>query len=143
MKDPTKPLMIGYNTLLSGITVSGREVGYYRLQAPYPAKNPMIVLTGFLALNDNTRNTFKCDATVDLMIITSFEGDFGNGELADDIANEVLQRVIPEPGKSGVSAAGFTVASATCRGIKDYQYNRDDRTVYEKRITIEHLIYQI
>ena len=143
MKDVSKPLIDGYFALLDGMVIDGHVVPFCHLKATYPVKAPYILCTGIITSNTNTRDEFDGDATIDLTIYTEFDGDFGNMDLANLIAAEIFNRVIPEPGTTNIEAVGFTVAGAKSRGTRDFEHSLDSKTTFGKRITIEHLIYQL
>lgn len=143
MKDVVLPLRVGYFTLLNGMVVGGKTIQVFDSAPIHPASSPYIVIEGIVPISENTKDSFMAEVTVDLVVHTSFQGDYGGGKQADLIVNEILERVIPTPGKSGVSATGFNVYRAKhLRTNGEIQY-QDTRTIYPKRVTIEHLVEQI
>lgn len=142
MKDVVLPLRIGYVNLLAGLVVEGKAIPVYDLVAPYPAQTPYIIIEQMNFQSDNTKDSFMWEGTVDLLIYTTYQGDFGGREYADKILNAIQQLIIPSPGKSGVSAEGFNVYMAKqSRSNDEFDYSTVKRT-YRKRLTIDHLIQQ-
>lgn len=146
MKNIQKALSRGYNDLLDGMLINGNEISFYYLKAPYPAICPYILITGIHSpANRNTRDAggFGSDTTVDVFIYNEVVGDFGNMDLVDAIYDEFALRVIPDPGVTNVSAEGFNVTGARIIRVIDAVVPQKGKTTFEKRVTIEHLIYQI
>ncbi len=143
MKNVTKPLTTGYFNLLNNMVVDGKTVTFHYLKAPFPTVGPYILMNGLYTVNKNTRSSFCGETTVSLIIYTEFDGDYGSMDLADLIADEVLERVIPEPGKTNIVAQGFNVKGGRMIGMRDYETSSDTKSTYEKRISIEHLIDQL
>lgn len=144
MKDITKPLTIGYFNLLDGMEIEGVTVPFFDLMAGWPEGAPYILLTGIISDNRNTADSFDSVTTVDLLICTWFAGDFGSMNLADAISQEILNRVVPRPGHTNVEAEGFNIMGARLvfsRGLPPD--HRQDKTVFEKRLTFEHLTEQL
>lgn len=143
MKIVGKPLSEGYFALLNNMLVDGREIGFYYLQAPYPTDEPYILITGIHAENENDDDAFYGDVKVDLNVYTCFPGDYGTMDVADAIANEMMERLIPSPSVSGVTAEGFNIYGARMVGSRDAIHSLDNKKTFEKKITIEHLIEQL
>lgn len=146
MKNIQKALSKGYNDLLDGMFIEGKEISFYYLKAPYPATGPYILITGIHSpANRNTRDKdgFGSETTVDVFIYDEAVGDFGNMDLVDAIYDEFALRVIPEPDVTNVLAEGFNVTGARLIRVSDAVVPQQGKTTFEKRITIEHLIYQI
>lgn len=143
MKNVSRPLVTGYRNLLNNMVVDGKQIPFFYLRAKIGAKAPYVILTGITTFAKNTRDDFDGEATVDLSIYTEFNGDFGSMNPADDIADELLERVIPAPGTTNVQAEGFTVAGAKLVGSRDHESRTAAKVTLEKKITIEHLIYQL
>lgn len=149
MKDVVKPLRTGYFELLTGITdpnnklyFNDKLVGVYDSRAPYPAKTPYVILSDISVISENTKTSFGNEVTVNLLVYTTFEGDFGGREDAEDICNQILEMVIPRPGWSGVQLEDFNVSSAVLIGMDDEDSYSDTKYTYRKRITIQHLVWQ-
>lgn len=143
MKDIKLPLRIGYIDLLDGINVNGKVIPMFDLEAPYPENAPYIIIDGIIPIQNNTRDDFSGEVTVELLIYTVYKGDFGGREEADLIANAVLGLLIPTPGKSGVSASGFNVFRAKLLTSNDEMSYTDTRRTYRRRLTIEHFVQQL
>lgn len=143
MKDVEYPLRAGYVALLDGLTVGGKSIKVFDLVAPKPEETPYIIIDGIVPISNNTKDDFNSEVTVDLVIYTSYKGDFGGRKEADLIANAALRLVIPTPGKSGVSANGFNVYMAKLvSSNNELDYSVTKRT-YRKRVTIEHFIQEL
>jgi len=149
MKDVVKPLRTGYFELLTGITdptnklyFNDKPVGVYDSRAPYPAKTPYVILSDISTITENTKSSFGNEVTVNLLVYTTFEGDFGGREDAEDICDQVLEMIIPIPGRSGVQLEDFTVSNAVLVGMDDEDSYSDTKYTYRKRITIQHLVWQ-
>lgn len=143
MKNVNKPLAEGYFNLLNGIVVEGKTVALHYLKAVYPTEAPYMVITGMYTQNENDNSDFWGYTTVDLNIYTEFQGDFGSMNLADEIANALMEILMPAPGVTPLQAEGFNVSTCKMRGSRDYNDTSDDKSTYEKKITLEHLIFQI
>lgn len=143
MEDVVLPLRIGYMSLLSGIIFEGKTVSVYDLIADAKAETPYIIIEKMVFQPDNTKDSFMWEGSVDLLIYTTYQGDFGGREEADKILGIIQKRIIPKPGKSGVSAQGFKVYMAKRGGSNDeFDYSTTKKT-YRKRLSIEHLIQQL
>jgi len=137
------PIRTGYFNLLNNIVVGEKMIPVYDMVAPIPAQTPYIIIDGILPISDNTKDSFMYELTVDLLIYTSYKGDFGGRKAADLITREILKKVIPTPGKSGVNAAGFNVYMAKFVASNNEFTNGDTQRTYRKRITFEHKADQI
>lgn len=149
MKDVVKPLRTGYYELLTGITdpenklyFNDNIVQVYDSRADYPAKTPYVILSDISTISENTKSSFGNEVTVNLLVYTTFEGDFGGREDAEDICNQIMEMIIPNPGQSGVILDDFTVSNAVLVGMDDEDSYSDTKYTYRKRITIQHLVWQ-
>lgn len=143
MKLSSLPLRRGYYQLLNEIEVGDYTIPFFDKKAPNPSQTPYIIIQGITPFSGNTKDNFGESTQVTLFVYTSYMGDFGGTELADLITEQVLELVIPEPGKSGVSATGFNVYMAKLVDTKDEKFEHEAKTTFRKRITIEHLIQQL
>ncbi|WP_342088015.1 hypothetical protein [Dyadobacter sp. OTU695] len=143
MKDIIGPLTIGYCSLLDGMVVNGKTIRFYELTADYDTLEPYILLTSIGTSNTNTRDSFDGKVIVHLTVFTAFDGDFGDGLLADAIGNEILERVIPLPGTTNIQAEGFNIMGAKLADNRPYKTDLPDRRIYEKVLVIEHLTEQL
>ncbi len=143
MKDIKLPLRIGYLSLLDGITVNSKVIEVFDMEAPYPENAPYIIIDGIIPVQNNTKDGFLAEVTVELLIYTTYQGDFGGREDADLIADAVLGMLIPSPGRSGVSATGFNVYMAKLITSTDEMSYTDTRRTYRRRLVIEHLVQQL
>lgn len=143
MKDVALPLRTGYVQALSGLTVAGRPVPVYDYMAPYPEAVPYIIISEILGVGDGTKSSFGQEVTIDLLVYTSYFGDFGGRKGAEQIIEQVLGRIMPAPGQCGVSAAGFNVVTAKLLGSADELTRHDTKNTYAKRVTIEHKVFQL
>lgn len=143
MKDIIGPLTVGYCGLLNGISVDGNTILFYELSADLNTLEPYILLTSIGTSNTNTKDSFNGSAIVHITVFTAFDGDFGDGSLADAIGNEILERVIPAPGKTNVVASGFNIKGAKLVSNRNYKTELPDRRIYEKVLVIEHLTQQL
>ncbi|MCF0059937.1 hypothetical protein MUK70_11860 [Dyadobacter chenwenxiniae] len=143
MKDVVLPLRVGYLALLDNIVVEGREIQAFDLQADSGVEPPYIVIEGIFQISNNTKDSFGGEVTVDILVYNEFKGDFGGRETTDKITDEILTRVIPVPGRSGVAASGFNVYMAKLVGSNDEMNYANTGRKYRKRITIEHLVEQL
>jgi len=137
------PIRAGYFSLLSGIVIGGKTIPVFDMVADIPTQTPYIIIDGILPISENTKDSFMYELTVDLLVYTSFKGDFGSRKPGDLIVREILKRVVPSPGKSGVSAAGFNVYMAKFVGSNNELTNGDTQRTYRKRITFQHLAEQL
>jgi len=143
VKDITLPLRIGYGALLNNLTVEGNAIEVFDMMAPKGANPPYVVIAGIGSFANNTKSSFGDEVVVDLLIYSRYDGDFGGREETDLIANEMLQRIIPSPGKSGVSASGFNVYMAKKTDSQDETDYTSTGRKYRKRVTIEHLVEEL
>jgi hypothetical protein len=143
VRDIKRPLRIGYISALNGLTVSGKAIKTYDKIAPHGVSAPYIIIDSIVPISNNTKDGFFADVTVDLLIYSTNQGDFGGSEDTDLIVDAVLGIVIPQPGKSGVSAAGFNVYMAKQVGSNDEFEVTNSKRVYYTRLTIEHSVQQL
>lgn len=143
MEEVELPIRTGYFNLLNGIMVGGKAIPVFDMTAPIPVQTPYIIIDGILPITENTKDTFLYELTVDLLIYTSYKGDFGGRKAGDLIAREILKKVVPTPGKSGVLAAGFNVYMGKFLASNNEFTNGDTQRTYRKRITFEHKAQQI
>jgi len=137
------PIRIGYYNLLNDLEVGEGLIPVFDMQAPYPESVPYIIIDGIVPVAFNTKDTFGYELTVELLIYTTFKGDFGGRKDSDLIAKEILKKVIPSPGKSGVVAAGFSVYMAKLVTSNNETSYIDTKRIYRKRMTFEHLVEQL
>jgi len=149
MKDVVRPLRTGYYELLTGITnpdyklyFNDKPVEVYDTRATYPAETPYVILSDISTISDNTKSTFGNEVTVNLLVYTTFEGDFGGREDAEEISDQILEMVIPSPGRSGVQIENFNVSMAKLIGMDDEESISDTKYTYRKRIVIQHAVWQ-
>lgn len=142
MKDVVLPIRRGYFSLLNNMVVDGKPIPAFDMIAPKTAKPPYVVIENIMYINENTKDTFGGEVTVDLLVYDRSDGDFGGRQESDRIANEIYTRVIPSPGKSGVTAAGFDVIMARNLGAQDEMDYQATGRKYRKRISIEHTVWE-
>lgn len=136
------PLRTGYYSLLNNITVDGKQIPAFDMVAPKNVNPPYVIIENIMYINENTKDSFGGEVTVDLLVHSRYDGDFGGREESDKIANAIYGLVIPSPGKSGVSAAGFDVIMAKNLGAQDEMDYAATGRKYRKRITIEHTVWE-
>lgn len=142
MKDVVLPLRIGYVGVLQNMVVGENTLGVYDMIAPSDAQEPYIIIQGISPISNNTKTDFGYDVTVDLLVYSRTDGDFGGREETDLITNKILELLIPTPGKSAVQAAGFNVISAKLVAIEPEFDIENTGRKYRNRITIEHIAWQ-
>ena len=142
MKDPGLEIRTAYWNLLDGLTVGAITVPAFDYMATFPEAVPYIILGETLNIAQNTKDTFGTECTVDILIYTAYNGDFGGRKLADQIANAVLAVAIPTPGMPGITTTSFNVTSAKLLGVSDELTRGDGKNTFLKRITIEHIIFE-
>lgn len=142
MKDVVLPIRTGYYGLLNNMVVDGQTIQVFDMVAPKNVNPPYVVIENIMYINENTKDSFGGEVTVDLLVYDREDGDFGGREQSDKIANEIYRRVIPTPGKSGVSAAGFDVIMARNLGANDEMDYQATGRKYRKRISIEHTVWE-
>lgn len=142
MKDVGLPIRRGYFSLLNNMTVNGKQIPVFDMVAPAGVNPPYVIIDQIMYINENTKDSFGGEVTVDLLVQSRYDGDFGGREESDLIANEIYQRVIPSPGKSAVTATGFDVIMARNLGANDEFDYQDTGRKYRKRISIEHTVWE-
>lgn len=124
------------------MVVDGKQIPVFDMVAPVNVKPPYVIIDSIMYINENTKDSFGGEVTVDLLVHARYDGDFGGRQETDRIANEIYKKVIPSPGKPGVLAAGFDVTMARNLGANDdFDYAASGRK-YRKRITIEHTVWE-
>lgn len=142
MKDVALPIRTGYYSLLNNMTVDGKQIPVFDMVAPVKATPPYVIIDSIMYINENTKDSFGGEVTVDFLVQSRFDGDFGGREESDKIANKLYELSIPSPGKAAVTAAGFDVTMAKNLGANDeFDYQNTGRK-YRKRISIEHTVWE-
>jgi hypothetical protein len=142
MKDVVLPLRTGYVSLLNNMTVDGKQIPVFDMVAPVRATPPYVIIDSIMYVNDNTKDTFGGEVTVDFLVHARYDGDFGGREETDKIANKLYEIAIPSPGKAAVTAEGFDVTMAKNLGASDEMDYLATGRKYRKRISLEHTVWE-
>jgi len=142
-KDATKEIRKHYVELLAGLEVNSKSIPVFNL-AKVNSKPPYILIFGGTSENNDTKNGFSDNITVNVQVHTSFTGDFGGEEFADDVVNEIIERRYDQstPGVYG-STENFNIITCT-RNIQEAARIETPTSVHILRqIQFSHFIEQI
>lgn len=142
MKDVGLPIRRGYFSLLNNMTVDGKQIPVFDMIAPADVSPPYVIIDQIMYINENTKDSFGGEVTVDFLVQSRYDGDFGGREESDLIANKLYQLAIPSPGRAAVTATGFDVIMAKNLGANDEFDYQDTGRKYRKRISIEHTVWE-
>ena len=77
MKDVELPIRTGYYSLLNNMTVDGKQIPVFDMVAPKSATPPYVIVDSIMYVNENTKDSFGGEVTVDFLVKSRFDGDFG------------------------------------------------------------------
>jgi hypothetical protein len=132
----------GYNTTLTGMVVAGKSVKVYDMWADSDAVTPYVIIKNMSWVSENTKDSFGGRVFVNLMVHGESKGDFGGRKPTDLVAAEVLKRVIPTPGKSGVQRTGIDVIMARLDDSDDSHNWQTTGRTYSRSLMIEHIVWE-
>lgn len=137
MKDPTSELHDAYYTLLNGnVTVNGTEIPVYKWERPGSEMRIEIATT---TLEDNSsKDTYIMNVLQDITIVSSLR-IADERQVADDIANEVVQLVVAD---TFMTMDSFTMLNATLESSEAFEDAGYDATTYRKDLTFRHIIVE-
>lgn len=132
----------GYFALLNNMVVAGKQIPVYDFQAPGTKEPPYVLIGGMTWVSENTKDSFGGRVFVSLEVYAEAKGDFGGRKPSDLIAAEILKRVIPSPGRSGVQRTGIDVIMAKLAESDDSYAWRPVGRTYQRSLTIEHIVWE-
>lgn len=144
MKDAGFALAVAYTNLLANLTYEGKTVGVYSLQAPNNATAPFYVIIGpWVAQKSNTKTGFGQKGEINLDVVTRSGAGAVSKKPASDIADLITALITPEPGKTGLTVAGFGQVVTIIDGVRDMSQLSTTDTLVRKIITISHHLNQV
>ena len=141
MKLPSKQVQIAYYTALNGnVTYNSAEVPVYDV-VPTASSYPYIVL-GDQIINDrpSTKDSFITDVTMQVDVVTGFEGNYGGKSQMYDISSDVTDIIRT---RVPLSLTGFTMITSTLDLASIIVEQTDTHILYINRIRFRHLIQEI
>ena len=142
MKDCANSVRTIYVNALNGnISYNGKNVPVYG-QSPFktPPQN-YVVIGNITEVADNTNHTFQNSVEVVIDIYSEQYRVYDNA-VVDNIASQVLNILIPNPGITGFSDADFWVFPMSRSSSRYLPLQNGDNFVARKIITISNLVNQ-
>ena len=146
MKDPSFTLRDTYSNMLTGnLLHEGETVGVYDGFAPGGAVPPYVILGPQTVVpRDATSCSFMSDCSLVVIVVTAFPTDEqGNKRMADDIANQITQIMIPAPRANINLGTEFSCLKTTLAGINTSTSQDKVNKYHEKAIRFAHLIKEL
>jgi hypothetical protein len=103
-KDPQFDLRKAYFETLTNITSNGQPVEVFDEIVPSTAAYPAIVFMQQTGRNDGNKDRFIRDEIIDIHVITKFVSDTGGKKVANDIVNQIANKVLLGPSNFGISS---------------------------------------
>lgn len=103
-KDPQFELRKAYFETLTNITSNGQPVEVFDEIVPSTAAYPAIVFMQQTGRNDGNKDRFIRDEIIDIHVITKFVSDTGGKKVANDIVNQIANKVLLGPSNFGISS---------------------------------------
>jgi len=103
-KDPQFELRKAYFETLTDITSNGQPVEVFDEIVPSTAAFPAIVFMQQTGRNDGNKDRFIRDEIIDIHVITKFLSDTGGKKVANDIVNQIANKVLLGPSNFGISS---------------------------------------
>lgn len=105
MKSPAKALKNAYETALQALSVGGQQTHFFKSlkQATGPR---YMYISDYTENQRSTKDAFGTEVTMGITCVAPFDGSNGQIDEADDMADQVIQTVVVEPG-SYMSITGF------------------------------------
>ncbi len=103
-KDPQFELRKAYFETLTNITSNGQPVEVFDEIVPSTAAFPAIVFMQQTGRNDGNKDRFIRDEIIDIHVITKFVSDTGGKKVANDIVNQIANKVLLGPSNFGISS---------------------------------------
>lgn len=103
-KDPQFELRKAYFETLTNITSNGQPVEVFDEIVPSTAAFPAIVFMQQTGRNDGNKDRFIRDEIIDIHVITKFVSDTGGKKVANDIVNQIANKVLLGPSNYGISS---------------------------------------
>lgn len=103
-KDPQFELRKAYFETLTNITSNSQPVEVFDEIVPSTAAFPAIVFMQQTGRNDGNKDMFIRDEIIDIHVITKFLSDTGGKKVANDIVNQIVNKVLLGPSNYGISS---------------------------------------
>lgn len=146
MRDSNKPLRIAYVSKLStpAIEYNGEEVPVWYVEAPPTETAKNYIVIGAIDNNDASTK-HKADTSTTIRVTIHTHNDVMNdGDAADVIGGEVMERIYPaDKTQLDLSADDLQVVSTELNGdfLQDYQAE-GARKYIDRILTFRHRIFQ-
>lgn len=145
MKDASYPLRVGYMTALGGLSFKGQEIVSHDEIKPYDDDSSMyIVVSGQTFDETSLKCGFETEHIISLNIVCKYALGSGTKKDSEDISNEVLSRVYPSTGVTGVSISeGFNIWKTRLVGSRTLVEETSDERIITKILTFQHSISEV
>lgn len=137
MKDAGYALRKAYFGLLSETL----DIGIYDEQANLPETGNYLILSTQNSRSDSSKDTFQSEEFITVDIVTRFAGLVGSKKTADDIADDILQAVMPTPSTTGLTITGFKIVSSSVT-TQTLSNQFGNQFIIRKLLIFNHLITQ-
>lgn len=134
MKDVSYKLRKAYFALLNTVL----DVNVYDETATQDAGNYVILSAQNSAIS-HTKDTFETEASIVIDVVTRFKGNVGTKKTCDEIANAILEAVMPTPSTIGLTVDGFRVVSLEV-STQTLSAQFGDEFIIRKLLTFNHIL---
>lgn len=144
MKDPAYTLRNAYYTYLNGnLTSGGNNVPVYDEYAPDNAPDTYVILGAQTGENRGSRQCFITYSSIILIVVTRFPAaEQGNKKQADDIADQIMRIINPDPATQIDLSPDFDCISTNVDGSTSSSTQDGVFKYIEKAIRFAHIIGQ-
>lgn len=130
-----------YKSLLAGISVNGRSIPVINL-ARVGTKPPYILIFGGNATPSDTKTSYNDEVSINVNVHTDFAADAGGEAIADQITDEILNKVYAVKGIYG-NTDNFKIVTCTY-DIEESARTMSNTSVHIiRQITFTHFVEQI
>jgi len=143
MKDYKDKLSLAIKTALDGeVSYGGNEIPIYRTAAPKDAGDYYVLVASIGGIEDGTKDRFIHRVDIQVEVLTYFASTVVTDTIADNIAGQVLNTLIPTKGSTLSLTGGFTMV--TCTPVSQYDFNEvtDTGRLVRKLINLKSIIQE-
>lgn len=143
MKDINKELRKSYYTALTGIIIDGNAIPVFYMKLPTSRTDQNYIVYRSINNNDgSTKNSSDTFTNVTVECHSYTDGVNNNGNAADDMANEVLQRLYPTPQSTLTMNGGIISNTEVASDVTQDFTDEANRAYISRYITFRHAIFQ-
>lgn len=138
MKDPGQALKDAYDTALQALPVNSQQVLFFKQLQESPSGRYMYI-SDYTATDDSAKDSFQTDCTITVNCVAPYHNAHGDITMADDIANEVLQKINVKAG-SYLSLTGFFLITTTLDNSSEFIREENGVMASVRTLRFRHVI---